>query len=42
MNLRIRITRSACDGLVYAICASGSWKPLLTFLSRAEAMEALS
>jgi hypothetical protein len=42
VNLRIRITHSPCDGLVFAVCAPGSWKPLMVFLSRAEALEALS
>ena len=41
MNLRIRLTYSQCDGLVFAVCAPGSWKPLMTFLSRAEALEAI-
>lgn len=42
MNLRIRLIRSQFDGLVYALCAPGSWKPLAMFNSRGEAMEALS
>jgi hypothetical protein len=42
LRLHIRIVRSSCDGLVYAVCAPGSWKPLMTFLSRGEALEAIS
>jgi hypothetical protein len=42
MNLRIRMTYSANDGLVFALCKAGSWKPIALFTSRAEAIEALS
>lgn len=41
VNLRIRLVQSPYDGLVFAVCAAGSWKPLMTFLSRAEALEAI-
>lgn len=42
MNLRIRLTRCPNDGLVFAVCKAGSWKPIALFNSRGAALEMLS
>jgi len=42
VNLRIRLHFDRHDGWVFAVCKHGSWRALMTFSSRGEALGAIS